>query len=430
MSKSKGNVVDPDAMIAEVRRRCAAAVRDVRRAAGEGSRVDRTPAWTAASAGWPRVAASPSSGGRRFDDAGRDRRRAALTAAERALRRKTHDTIRRITTDIDVRQQLNTAIVRDDGTGQRALRVHRSSRTARRRRRRRRRGREAHRVADRDALAVCAAHGRRAVGAVWACRRNLAPRPGPYSMPKSPKAEEIVIPVQVNGKLRGRITVAPRHAGRRAGKLRWPIRRADRTCRARRSRRSSSPRGGSIIDCGGRETMRHRRRELSGRIADAGAAAVVSAACGYSLAGPRLVPARLHQDARHPGVRQSHAVPDRRSSCSLRRCASSSRAAAATRRAQRGRRGWRRSRQDPGISAAPVGFTDAQLGAATASPWRSVSVRGRRRRRRRCGRTRRWRSPTNTSSPSHQHGLDGAAFLGQERVAVDRMSTDFARSVV
>ncbi len=41
MSKSKGNVVDPDAMLAEVRRRRAAAVRDVRRAAGEGDRVDR-----------------------------------------------------------------------------------------------------------------------------------------------------------------------------------------------------------------------------------------------------------------------------------------------------------------------------------------------------------------------------------------------------
>ena len=41
MSKSKGNVVDPDDMIRHVRRRRAAAVRDVRRAAGEGSRVDR-----------------------------------------------------------------------------------------------------------------------------------------------------------------------------------------------------------------------------------------------------------------------------------------------------------------------------------------------------------------------------------------------------
>ena len=41
MSKSKGNVVDPDDMLGEVRRRCAASVRDVRRAAREGSRVER-----------------------------------------------------------------------------------------------------------------------------------------------------------------------------------------------------------------------------------------------------------------------------------------------------------------------------------------------------------------------------------------------------
>ncbi len=35
---------------------------------------------------------------------------ATLTAAERALRRKTHDTIRRVTIDVDVRKQMNTAV--------------------------------------------------------------------------------------------------------------------------------------------------------------------------------------------------------------------------------------------------------------------------------------------------------------------------------
>src|SRR5205085_161365 len=33
-----------------------------------------------------------------------------LTAAERALRRKTHETIQRVTTDVELRQQLNTAV--------------------------------------------------------------------------------------------------------------------------------------------------------------------------------------------------------------------------------------------------------------------------------------------------------------------------------
>ena len=35
---------------------------------------------------------------------------ASLTDAERAVRRKTHDTIRRVTLDVDVRKQFNTAI--------------------------------------------------------------------------------------------------------------------------------------------------------------------------------------------------------------------------------------------------------------------------------------------------------------------------------
>jgi leucyl-tRNA synthetase len=38
------------------------------------------------------------------------RRGGALSAAERAIRRKTHDTIRRVTADIEQRQQLNTAV--------------------------------------------------------------------------------------------------------------------------------------------------------------------------------------------------------------------------------------------------------------------------------------------------------------------------------
>src|SRR6476469_9994210 len=35
---------------------------------------------------------------------------ASLSADERALRRKTHETIRRVTQDIDVRKQMNTAV--------------------------------------------------------------------------------------------------------------------------------------------------------------------------------------------------------------------------------------------------------------------------------------------------------------------------------
>ena len=111
MSKSKGNVVDPDDMIAEVRRRRAAAVRDVRRAAGEGSRVDATPGSRAASAssrasGGSSISWAETIGGEGIPGPGD----VTLNDAERALRRKTHDTIRRVTLDIDERVHLNTAV--------------------------------------------------------------------------------------------------------------------------------------------------------------------------------------------------------------------------------------------------------------------------------------------------------------------------------
>ncbi len=66
MSKSKGNVVDPDAMLAEVRRRRAAPVRDVRGAAREGSGVDRQRASRGASASWRACGGSSTTGPRRL----------------------------------------------------------------------------------------------------------------------------------------------------------------------------------------------------------------------------------------------------------------------------------------------------------------------------------------------------------------------------
>ena len=127
MSKSKGNVVDPDAMMAEVRRRRAAAVCDVRRAAGEGNRVDRCrprgqlPLPGARRGGWSITGTKRSRGrastarmaceslnrggeGAAAEDARHDpprdgRHRAAAAAEHRGLR--------------------------DDGAGQRALRVQR-----------------------------------------------------------------------------------------------------------------------------------------------------------------------------------------------------------------------------------------------------------------------------------------------------------------
>jgi len=84
-----------------------------------------------------------------------------------------------------------------------------------------------------------------------------------------------------------------------------------------------------------------------------------------------------------------------------------------------------------GISAAPVGFTDAQL----ATRYRftvTVSVKFDDLTQKKTL----WENPSLAFSDEYElssrtsSGLDGAAFLDQERVAVDRLSTDFARSVV
>ena len=122
MSKSKGNVVDPDSMLREVRRRRAPAVRHVRGAAGKGSRVERRRARGQLQVPGPRLAHRRSLGGgdagqvRQGKGPGREQRAhadgsaGAYSDAERALRRKTHDTIRRVTVDIEERMHLNTAV--------------------------------------------------------------------------------------------------------------------------------------------------------------------------------------------------------------------------------------------------------------------------------------------------------------------------------
>ena len=86
------------------------------------------------------------------------------------------------------------------------------------------------------------------------------------------------------------------------------------------------------------------------------------------------------------------------------------------------------------ISAAPVGFTDAQL----ATRYRftvTVSVKFDDNTQKKTL----WENPALSFADEYELQsrvsvaggvLDGAAFLDQERVAIDRLSTDFARSVV
>ncbi len=84
-----------------------------------------------------------------------------------------------------------------------------------------------------------------------------------------------------------------------------------------------------------------------------------------------------------------------------------------------------------GINASPVGFTDQQL----ATRYRftvTVSVKFDDATQKKTL----WENPALAFSDEYDlasrtsAGLDGAAFLDQERAAIDRLSTDFARSVV
>ena len=206
MSKSKGNVVDPDTMIAKVG---ADALRlyvmfvapPEKEVEWNDSGLDGSYRWLfrvwQIAQQWRAAAAS----GRASIEA------AALTADDRALRRKTHDTIRRVTADVDVRQQFNTAIsammelVNDLYAYTKRQEADRSA--------------QAPLVVKEalDSLIVMlspfAPHTAEELWEQFGHSGTLAAARWPVFDAEAAKAEEIVIPVQVNGKLRGRLTVPP-----------------------------------------------------------------------------------------------------------------------------------------------------------------------------------------------------------------------------
>jgi leucyl-tRNA synthetase len=140
------------------------------------------------------------------------------TEAERALRRKTHDTIRRVTSDIEERMHLNTAVSSlmelvnelysfseatvhgaPRGSEPAAGRVERSETIAVLR--------EAI-----DALVLMispfAPHTAEELWSMIGHVGGLATAAWPSFDPEVAKAQEVVVPVQVNGKVRARITAA------------------------------------------------------------------------------------------------------------------------------------------------------------------------------------------------------------------------------
>jgi leucyl-tRNA synthetase len=207
MSKSRGNVVDPDAMIQRVG---ADALRlYVMFVAPPEKEVEWTETGLEGSYRWLarvwRIAQQWLPSAKKNGQPPIEPAR--LTGEERALRRKTHDTIRRVTVDLDVRKQFNTAVsammelVND-------LYAFTDKPTAKS-------SPQAGAVA-REAieslivmLSPFAPHTAEELWEQYGHRRELINATWPTYDAEAARAEEIVIPVQVNGKVRSRLSVSP-----------------------------------------------------------------------------------------------------------------------------------------------------------------------------------------------------------------------------
>jgi leucyl-tRNA synthetase len=139
------------------------------------------------------------------------------TESERALRRKTHETIRRVTADIEDRMHLNTAV---SSLMELVNELYAFSETTERGTPTR--GEEALKQVERpatiaalreaiDALVLMispfAPHTAEELWHMLGHPDGLTAAPWPSFDPQVAKADEVVVPVQVNGKVRARLTV-------------------------------------------------------------------------------------------------------------------------------------------------------------------------------------------------------------------------------
>jgi leucyl-tRNA synthetase len=205
MSKSKGNVVDPDSMTekfgADALRLYVMFVAPPEKEVEwndsglEGSFRFLARLWRIADQ-WSKDATSTGKGAMEH---------ASLSGAERNLRRKTHDTIKRVTMDIDVRQQMNTAVsAMMELVNELYAFTDKGERSA-----------QAAKVA-REAieslivmLSPFAPHTMEELWQMYGHAEGLGAARWPAFDADVAKAEELEIPVQVNGKLRGVVKVPP-----------------------------------------------------------------------------------------------------------------------------------------------------------------------------------------------------------------------------
>jgi leucyl-tRNA synthetase len=216
MSKSKGNVVDPDDMLsrygADALRLYVMFVAPPEKEVEwsdsglEGSFRFLVRVWRLVDH-W-----AETIGGEGIPPCGDD-----CTAAERALRRKTHDTIRRVTSDIEERMHLNTAVSSlmelvnelysfSEGTVHGAPARNPKALGAVERMQSIAALREAM-----DALVLMlspfAPHTAEEMWHMLAHAESIAGAQWPTFDPAVAKADEVVVPVQINGKVRARLTV-------------------------------------------------------------------------------------------------------------------------------------------------------------------------------------------------------------------------------
>ena len=206
MSKSKGNVVDPDTMTSRVG---ADALRlYVMFVAPPEKEVEWTDSGLEGSFRWlHRVWQIAQLWRERATAAAGLNEVSTLTAAERSLRRKTHDTIRRVTADVEVRQQFNTAIAAMMELVNELYNFTKSNEAQ---------STPGAATVAKEAieslilmLAPFAPHTAEELWEHYGHAESLATATWPVFDPAAAKAEEIVIPVQINGKVRSRVTVPP-----------------------------------------------------------------------------------------------------------------------------------------------------------------------------------------------------------------------------
>ena len=209
MSKSKGNVVDPDSMIQKFGSDAlrlyvmfvAPPEKEVEWSDSglEGSFRFLARVWRIADQ-W-REEATASEGGE--SNSAIDQ--VTLSGPERSLRRKTHETIKRVTQDIDVRQQMNTAVsAMMELVNELYAFTDRGERSA-----------QAAKVA-REAIeslilmmSPFTPHTMEELWQMYLHADGLIAAAWPSFDADVAKAEELEIPVQVNGKLRCVVTVPP-----------------------------------------------------------------------------------------------------------------------------------------------------------------------------------------------------------------------------